>query len=1439
MPWRTTSRAAPKILTMTGCWINAAGFNIPGKDAGQYVTLLLDSDPTPEIEHLRVFFEGQGRQLMQGVDPASGFPVANEYRFLEAPGGSDSEFPSDQFDFRPTLLGGLGSPTSNSGDCPKPVTYQQWKFPSDADSPTKFSGVYTPVGPYLSQMIMTDFNESDVVRLTNGNYLLNVPAPVLPAWDPQGGQPPGDPGFLGNYRILLDYTGMYSIDTDSEDIPKPELIENYRMTTVRRARIPPVPNPYRWSHENKTNGDSPKVSGYDSIGTGNSLYRGAGNNDTRNLISIKGLGGSNNNRGLDAYGDDWIGDDVVPFKPSKISYIGYTGATSTTSEVHSWRTMNGPTHAIPYTLGHGQSIGVIFFSDDYEGPRPTGVIPDWEHETRLWVPDGDSFDTWSHRTNEKKVLYDKNVLGNGSNEFVKPRQLLMEAEITDRNGLNRVFYVPWIRKAGAPEDLLDGLTIRPQELQDRLGRSKLNLCPPTLPMFDPFSSGYSPTEFAHINSGTPQDLEPTYANTGFGVARLFRLPEQFATYNGITLDELHAYNPTETAETAGDGWDDPSQPLLPNIDLAISLPPNIPLISPPFMPQSDKFINESTRTFSMISVSKCCLGSRFSGANRPPGGALKYMRKLEARQVIPSRASLILRDPIRIIGNFVWSWSIDWIEGKTYEITRKPEVDSGSRNIDGYDVPLVAIGANINNGSAERLDDLTHAFQAGALENVEMKEEGGEITGNLPYLPGLEFDDPGETTPLDISIRGNRRHWGTAYVAKNLLDASSDPSDQLEFASIEPGSLQNRYGSKLKITAVLGNVARLYLVPSNVPDPPYEINLTSVRAFSQPNPGGVTAQLPARASSLVGGTDPAISDIVGMHDLVIASSLGTATKKEAVAIVSALGPEISEVSPTLGIQGSQIEVKSTMPGEITADNIWSVRLGTNVVFEEGVGNHGSIGIHPSDLVEGGKKVGIRFPAGRPGSQLQVGMTYDLKIKTLINSLDVPRTEDLVPLKTIESTYLNAFEVIVDPGVKPGKSESFTGPFREGTDKIFKGKSFTITNDTIPKDVPANAGFFPLVRRLNTQQEGGNDDAGGGLDQNFGYGILTINRNSLGLGKDVDPSQNPDTSTRYETESIQDAISKTTLRIDQAAQASSTINFNNSTKNGATGWKGPDDFPIMGVIEPSVMCVTTRSSRLSSIDPSQLGNPTPPFIMEDLLIIPDDKLDPENITSEHGRGGYYSYIVGFNFQTLPENHVVVIQNINSEEIGNKFSLQRLVDPITGQSEFEALDRLEIPPGYFAMHENGKLIAMNLVGVFDDYKLIREAIIYFTSDDDDALNDPTIVGSLDPLNGYGGEDVVEGTRSGHGLNFITNPMIEVSSKSIWTEMDFPSIPGRGRYILIIHDSLVDDYLYPGFVELKEANKLGLKSYAPSEVSLKTNIERTIKELPSIALPHIPKN
>lgn len=1338
------ARSAPEILAATGCWINSAGFKIPQKESGQYITLLLNSDPTNDISDLRVFFENMGRYKMYGVTRTPRVPL--EIR-------ENRKGPN--FYTAPYLCQGQGRAYNQWRQAEGVrVHYQQWFIGNENislssdwwDGKNKWAE-----GPYVSQIIVQGFDDSNVIKLKNNKWLLHIPAPALPLMEMNedihvGTRLDNDNTFLGNWRILLDYSNLYG--TDVAVPPSPD--ESGGGTG--RARIPPVCNPLYADNISPPSGVPP------SKGNGTQLYM----DDVcvervqyvltqktkhrevwvRKHYSLSPIGA----------GVDWLeAEEVI----GGISYYGRTGAYA--GEKKSTKIIDSKTH------GHGTSLGVMYFSPSSTVAKPTGTFRDWVHQH--WAEEPDK-GFWSYSVKGQKCRVTLNGIVEEGSSTLAPLQLLLETEITDRAGLKRLFYVPWNAK---DRSIATGINITNTSLKQQLGTNFLEMHSPILQMFDPYSRGYNEN---FVNIETQDEIVPA------------------------------------------------------------------PLV-PPFNPRAPEFSTPDKRTFTMVYVTKCCKGNKLSGGSRPPGASLKYLKDLEIYNVVPSRASVVLEDPIRIDGSFVKYAEMKDLGNNDYEILIKDELPSDTytpSGTGGKPIPRITIGTQLGDeslpdqfndvdvlvGHPETVLDRIDAFQAGGVTDLDFSQ-GTSLSGKLPYLPFIESDDPEMEVPVQLRVATQLRHWTKSLIYEGLLTVSSNPDDQLETAGITPSTIANRFGSKFKVNGVLGSINQIYLVPSNTPGPTYRIDL-QYKQFAQPVPGGVECTLPANITDeagVFGNRSLSIANITGLHDLTIVSSLGTSTAESALTLVTSAGPKISQVEPGDLFLGQEVMVRSEIPGDIKASNVWSIRLSGKTVFEEGILSNPSVGVCPEDLVEDGEITGITFIIPDDNSFLS-STPFDLEISTLVNEFDVPLQANDVPTKTTRSTYLDAFTVS-EPEIEPPiTSPSFrfiigddpTGIYHPSSIEAGEGSLITEQQKlkAFPDGPPANTMLVST------------------------YGEFAYNRNSAGVDKTIDNEVIELSYARGEALNIENSRNLSSLQgsakieaflqpLNNHANQGTSILYDSRQPGVNIG--GYENAPVFSEPTPKIVCAITNSSKLSHINSN-----TPAFIREDLLIIPDEDVDP------FGRN--YSYLAGFNLHTIPEGYDLIIQNVNN---GEKFALQRLVnrnlsrDPdgeLTRNGNWINLPTKDIPPGYFAIHTTGYHLAMNLTSVFKSNKLIRDAIIYFAPSSD--VN-TTVIGHQGKYNGYGGstgDTLLDRILTGHitgiigSKSHVDNP----SLPNIWDNTSI--IPGRGRYILIVHDSLVTSYLYPGLVKLNTARRVSGKDYAPDKISISARTEASTKELPSIRLP-----
>ena len=305
--------------------------------------------------------------------------------------------------------------------------------------------------------------------------------------------------------------------------------------------------------------------------------------------------------------------------------------------------------------------------------------------------------------------------------------------------------------------------------------------------------------------------------------------------------------------------------------------------------------------------------------------------------------------------------------------------------------------------------------------------------------------------------------------------------------------------------------------------------------------------------------------------------------------------------------------------------------------------------------------------------------------------------------------------------------------------------------------------------------------------------------------------------------------------------------------------------------PKISHVVTPFSRLSMLEMA------PPAILEDMLVLPDSTVDIYNIGAER----FYSYLAGIGLNRLPEDYVLVIENINSNEDDNKIILRKM----KGENPAD-FNNLLIPPGEFAVRGDGFLLAMNLANTWSNYFIVKEAIVYFAPSVQAA--EESSIGCDDLHNGYGGDNgdvLLEKILKGYPSEFInghpgiggpddgrgrfafggypgketiywddpasqlagrnsnkTPPDFELERPTGYTDsvneicidsgiQTFATqmMPGRKRYILVVKDMVVKSHVWPGFVELFESYTIGSNEYTAKQnilekIDVVYNSERT---------------
>ena len=1344
------------ITGVTGCYINGDSHKPPGAQYGQYVSILLSSDPSgfinsiTELNTLKVYFETQTQWQMEGTTPRAntGFnqsmseggravgpnssEVATEYKqWYLKPADSEDEFldknavPEGPYvnqiivsNFKDYHVKKIETTTDTpirydggkniykgpdtfvikvtdidvsvddivepgaaigSGTVVEPVEYEGTNFIIRA---TKTEGVlgyqnHIPIGGKVTSVLSVDetFTRGDAILELDPwentlNYadawILNVPAPALPKMKTSGtsgcGGSKGNAG--GNYRIILDPNNEY---------------ENYKLIRC---------NPYM-RYKAKT----PDNSAYDD---GFKIPPNRGDVEDLNYST--------------AQLKEW---DV----PGDITYWGRTGT---------FYSVNNSLNCTIHIKGHGgfaTDIGVIFFTANPAGTGhkisdPKGCFPNARYLTVQQPPEdpdpeqGGFYRDWASGVDCTLTL---NYTGGNPNYSARPAgpviaHVLTEADITDKFGTNRLFYVPWFNAKQADDYSNNYYTqIETGNIPSNLGVNKLYCQPPQPAQFDPFSTGYF------------------WWYTGF-------------KYKGEDKSNYRTY---------------------------------------------DAYNN--SKRFNTYTVDSQCRANFISKNDASPYVAPLYLSKLEVDRVIPYERSAISGDSITIKGNFVNYDSLVFSRENKYDLINQGEVGGENLVIKGYSIPTLTVGTLNNKRSAEDISTLIGAQQAGPLNGVTVSDMDGSVNGTLPFVPAL---DTVSGSLVDICVHSRLRGAtsGLSYEDKFMCKENPENLETIDVISITPSVVPNSYNTSIKILGDLGEVVSITATPTGVNDAAAQSTFVfdKLLKFNDPQPGGYTCNLPAEGKeSEDKKTKIGINDFFGMYDITIVSNKISRFTGESVRLVHTVenainltartGPKIRLITPIEAIEGfSQIKVYSATPGEITARNLYSIMFGEIPVYVMG---EGSIQ-QPEDLIEGGDVVGITFYAPDADNEVasNFGRLLDVKIRTLIDSNDIPIKTNLND-KTKLSIHFNSIKLIerIDDQL-PAFGPSFD--FNDPTG-IFRGVSQT-----------ERMGLINGLKEISTTDPSA-----------VGYQQSHVSRNTVGLGKSIDGE-----SDKYVIENIEPLVPAPPVPraglID--APAKTDVNYDSGD---------PTNVPFYYQTVPMILCTISNKSALS-----QVQWITPSYIEEDLLIIPDEEADPFNV-------GNYSYMAGFNFEYIPSDYSLVIQNVNSKET---FTLDKYINKDRGDGGFDNLKTAVIPPGYFGVDKNGYVLAMNLTGVFGKNKLIREAIVFFADEKKMVLED---IGFDSEFNGYTGgknsdieNNILEGYSSGFRYVPERNDSTAENGHYINWESKSPTIPGRGRYILIMHDSLIDDYLYPGFVDLQVAPHVGDKLYAPSTITLNSNLETT---------------
>ena len=1320
------------IKGVTGCFVNGRGV-LADYAERQYVSILVDKDPRGAIENgLRVFFEASHQQAMEphenpGRRGHMGFWTE------PAPGCSNGDVNVLYAQFKTRYHGNDHKIYKTKGD-----------LKTKGDGYPRYASYNQSI--YITQIIVEDGFQVTEVGSNPAWYWLHVPAPAVPGGYDHPGQIPaglyGGPALTGQYRVLIDPTGLYGRENGNRG--------------------------WFWPDSNM------------GMQSGRNFYDPS---DAKNWLTKQKFG-------------------VAPNKGTVFQlpvYRKYNGDNSVWKESHEEYaeekkliTFWGRTGQVPpsegsgtrWRFGMGASThndadqGIIFFHDQVTGkhpvPKPSTCLPnvafvkDAYQTSDIGWPTDYTFNTPMVDTGPKsEVLLNINSVGNYEQSVYN---LLVEVPITDKFGIERVFYVPapYLKSGDDPNN-----PYRTTELGGMQGIThKCDFVFPIPRAFDPYAKGYFPSDSGeYLGSQATKDLPFIPANE----TEVIRTRE----YNRLAI------------------W----------------------------------------------AIGEACMGGKISKGQSGQYSSCEYLQPIltgsSPTAVTPSQIGLAgdRGARININGNFV-----KWFKRQSGEFVEVPEIDTyGTVTSLGEKIPQVCLAPHPAPRSGidlarwwKPLDQLIE------VDQIEIDQDGN--------LSGVAEQHTTEVLQaFDVSIHSKLRSvdYGTIYnlglnpttqelVRSGALYVTNTPDEFLDVSGFTPTTVVSKENKFFYINGsiYLDDLRSVTLNPVEGTDDPNETVVLGQSQFTvvdQPRPGRIKCKLPGWCGP-VGLKERRIKEIEGLFDVTIMSDQGGwVTIPEAITLKKANPahpPEIKTVEPSQGIDGKEtVTITSANPGDITAETVCRVYLGA-----EGPGGvkiydpliRGDSGPGVFNYVKDGKIVGITFvPTHNPrlGPGDSPSIKYDLKIRTKVDPFDSDSDIRDLENQTILSTYLEAYTILPPTApLLPVSSQDF--PFRDPTG-IFVGSS-------PPVDPGEN--FVPIVGTISGMQFLSTSSAEyNNLENAYALSGKNIPRNSVGLDKII---EDPYVHKNVLTENL--ATDSSPSMVDEATGVipGTTVHYN---------LDDPSDAPAGNPLIPVILCTITNQSRLSNINMAS----TPPFIREDLLIIPDEQIDPYNITKTDGtKGGYYSYLAGFNFDVLDNDQLLIIQNFNSEEDNNKFGLKKLVAR-DGSNTFDDLNTLEIPPGHYAVHDSGYYLAMNLLGVFGEYKIIRGALVYFGIEED--LEKPEETGGevlyessgLGPVeNGYGGllgENLTSAVR--HGFSLATDTL---TADSIWAygNPNRPTlrIPGRDRYILVIHDSLVDDYLYPGTGVITHPKSLGAKEYAPSEIILNSNLDRSVSLLPSLDLPLI---